>query len=197
MSNYSTTLCRYLSHNCCRSVIGGETYHTSNLLNANEVSVAELQRTGQILLNGRCGNHSWCSRSCKASDGACNNRTRYVSTDGGEHFGDGTPSTLLDDGSGCARSLLSIDDVLYSAEPQGPHRSQMLLQCSRDSGKSWLSQLPVNGNGPGGYSALVGPLKDVSGRESMLMVWEHGGSGAGDDGNHYFGVIGTEWCKTF
>lgn len=186
---------------------GGESYNTSNVLDANEISIVELSRytsqdgaagkSGQqLLLNGRCGKHPWCSKSCESSDGACNNRTRYISTDGGAHFGPGAPSTLLDDGDGCARSLLNVDGVLYSAEPQGPHRSSMVLQCSLDGGVTWPRRLAVNGNGAGGYSTLAGPVYGADGRESLVMVWEHGGSGERADGNMYSGLIGLQWCKS-
>eukprot|EP01043_Picozoa_sp_COSAG02_P061224 COSAG02_NODE_8181_length_2673_cov_1.366744_3_plen_441_part_00 len=178
---------------------GGESYQTSNILNANEISIAELTRDSngsgeRLLLNGRCGRYPWCSKSCVSSDGACNNRTRYISTDGGAHWGPGAPSALLDDGDGCARSLLNLQGVLYTAEPQGPHRSSMVLQCSLDGGVTWPRRLAVNGDGPGGYSTLAGPMTSVDGGESLLLIWEHGGSGENDDGNMYSALIGTQWC---
>jgi hypothetical protein len=70
----------------------------------------------------------------------------------------------------------------------------MVLQCSLDGGVTWPRRLAINGDGPGGYSSLAGPMTGVDGRESLLLVWEHGGSGEDDDGNMYSGLIGTQWC---
>lgn len=41
---------------------------------------------------------------------------------------------------------------------------------------------------------LAGPVAGLAGSESLVLVWEHGGSGEGDDGNMYAGLIDTRWC---
>ena len=100
---------------------------------------------------------------------------------------------LDDAGAGCERSLTRVGEVLYTAEPQAPQRSRMVLQCSKDGGRSWPASRDVNHNKSGAYSALLGPVpvsySAHSNSSGILMVWENN-----DDGNMYYGTIGTEWC---
>ena len=75
----------------------------------------------------------------------------------------------------------------------------MVLQCSKDGGQSWPASRDVNHNKSGAYSALLGPVpvpvpvsysaRSNSNSSGLLMVWENN-----DDGNMYYGTIGTEWC---
>ena len=161
---------------------GGKTYNVSNIIDGNEISVAELKDADapdgyKILMNGR---------HCKGCAWGMDHRARYWSSDDGAHFGPPEESPLLtDDGRGCERTLINVDGVLYSSEPQGPERTQMVLQCSKDGGKTWpKSQMhTVNGDNVGAYSAILG----VKGG-GILMVWEN------DKGNQVSGIIGTDWC---
>ena len=74
---------------------------------------------------------------------------------------------MTDDGKGCERTLINVDGVLYSSEPQGPERTQMVLQCSKDGGKTWSSPTKTLG---GTHCSLI-QLPD-----GVLLCGYHGGA---------------------
>ena len=154
---------------------GGNTYNVSkHLIDGNEVSVALANsKTGELIMNGRPRNTG-------------NYRTNYFSQDDGETWSGPTKSTIKnDDGKGCERSLLNIDDVLFSAEPEGRKRTKMVVRCSRDEGQTWASSNVVNGDKPGAYSDMVS-----MDNHTLFMVWEDNASG-----NFFSAPIGLDWCK--
>lgn len=169
----------------------GVTYHTSNVIPGNEVSVAVANAEKHTLyMNGR-QQSPWAPH-----------RTDYYSYDDGKTWTNGSKSELVEDSSGgCERSVINVGGVLYSMEPQGDKRTAMVASCSRDQGKTWTSTRGVNGNNRGGYSDMVGLPNG-----KILAVWEDGShplaTGAvamdpsdEDSGNFFAKQIGTEWCS--
>merc|ERR1712183_973464 len=102
-------------------------------------------------------------------------RTDYFSKDDGATWSSGResqlPETTAKDGSysvRCSRSLAQDErTVLFSAEPSGPGRHNMTLQCSMDSGETWRRSLPVDGNKYCGFSGLA-----LAKEELLLLACE-------------------------
>ena len=76
------------------------------------------------------------------------------------------------------RSVLNVNNVLYFMEPVDKKRTKMVMHCSRDQGKTWNSQITINGDQRGGYSDMI---ELPNGK--ILAVWEDGSHplGNGDD----------------
>ena len=187
---------------------GGETYQTSKLFEGNEVSIAILDaKKGSLYMNGRGGKRY------------SPHRTDYYSYDNGKSWTAGTESQLKEDSSGgCEGSVLNVNNVLYFMEPVDKKRTKMVMHCSRDQGKTWNSQITINGDQRGGYSDMI---ELPNGK--ILAVWEDGshplGNGDDDDegnvekrhrhhhkhhhndppnpdsGNFYSSQINTTWCQ--
>ena len=160
---------------------GGDTYSTSSLFAGNEVSMAVTgaNRT-QLLMNGRGTLFDWQPH-----------RADYWSEDGGATWSDPVESPLLEDvtadgeADGCERSLVNVDDVLYSAEPKGPKRTHLFINCSTDYGVTWTNGRNINNGDDGaGYSDIVGLNNG-----KLLVVWENA-----DILNFYAAQIDTDWC---
>ena len=172
----------YTGHNHEREVCawfsddGGITYNVSNMVRGNEISVAPLTSgKGHLYMNGR-------GQSFPQWDGY---RADYFSYDDGETWSAPVKSALFDDdGSSCERSLISFNGILYSAEPQGKERTDMVIQCSKDNAKTWTSKVSINGNEPGAYSDLLGLPNG-----KLLVVWEYKPTG-----NVFAKSIDTAWC---
>lgn len=149
---------------------GGATYHTTNTMTGNEVSVTELSG-GHLYMNGRQTN--WAPH-----------RSDYFSTDNGATWNGPSKSALLDPSDGgCERALITYDNVLYSSEPTGHKRHGMQVQCAKTSDpSSWPNYRGVNGDDQGGYSDLT-PLPN----DNMLMVFEQ-------DPTMLSAVFGRGWC---
>jgi len=152
---------------------GGNSYNTSNLVQGNEVSVVNIEGSN-LLMNGRGQQFSNYN----------GHRANYFSTDNGASWSGPSESALLDDdGHGCERSMLNIDGILYTVEPQGKDRTSMTISCSKDGGKTWPSSRGINGDAPGGYSDLIAI------NDGILVLWEDGNTG-----NILSTQIGKAWC---
>eukprot|EP01147_Barroeca_monosierra_P001630 gene1630-4765_t len=152
---------------------GGKSYRTSQFLQGNEISITEAEK-GKLVMNGRSQQFSWSPH-----------RAEYWSTDDGVTWTSPSKSALKDPSDGaCERSLLNIDNILYSSEPTLPKRQGLVIQCSKDAGKSWESSRGINGDDSAGYSDIANAKHG-----KLLVVWEYKPSG-----NFYAAQIGTEWC---
>ena len=168
----------------------GKTYGTWGPFKGDEASFAELHPAGHLLLNGRGLMFPWSP-----------NRTNYVSEDGGTTWSAGSPSQLLDNTDfGCEGALVAVPlatrgmPTLYFSEPVGVNRTNLVLRCSHDGGKTWPSALPVNGDGPAAYSALV-PLwshRD-SGSYRLLIMWEQYPN-RGPPVSFLTQTVDVDWC---
>lgn len=153
---------------------GGETYNTTAPINGNELSITVANReTNELYMTGRPVKET----SPRRAD--------YRSYDDGATWSKPAVSDLKsDDGHGCERSLININDVLYSAEPEGHKRTNMVVRCSKDHGNKWNSSKGVNGDNGAGYSDMVA-LDD----HSFFLVWENT-----DNGNFHSATIDA-WCN--
>ena len=169
----------------------GKTYSTWGPFKGDEASFAELHPAGHLLLNGRGLNFPWSP-----------NRTDYFSDDGGTTWTSGGASTLLDNNLfGCEGALAAVPTThgmptLYFSEPVGSNRTNLVLRCSHDGGKTWPSALPVNGNGPAAYSALL-PLwskRDADGSSyKLLIMWEEYPN-RGPPSSFLAQTVNVDWC---
>ena len=164
---------------------GGETYNTTALMHGNEISVAVAgagsgSGSGRILMSGRGQSFSWKPY-----------RTQYWSDDDGASWGAPEQAPFKDDGGfgGVEAALANVDGVLYFAEPTGEDRTSMKVWCSVDGGVSWPYNTSLNGNGHGGYSAIVG-----TGKTHIVVVWEDGGK-SGNDNMYSVRMDTSSWCK--
>jgi hypothetical protein len=155
---------------------GGETFNvSSNTVRGNEVSVAQAPGTNHLIMDGRGQSFPWFPR-----------RAVYYSTDDGATWSQPRESPLRDppDG-GCQRALIGHNGVLYTSEPQLAERHRMILQCSRDGGKTYPWSTVVGGdNARGGYSDLTFTSDGM-----LLMVWEDY-----DSNNVFAQRLSTDWC---
>lgn len=191
--NHGDSVCVWYSDD------GGETYETSKIFEGNEISIAILdQKNNSLYMNGRGGTRY------------SPYRTDYYSYDNGESWTAGTQSRLIGDG-GCEGSVLNVDNVLYFFEPADKKRTKMVMHCSRNQGRTWNSQVTINGDQRGGYSDMV-ELQNGK----ILAVWEDGSHPLGmngvkrhhhhhhghhpkptnpNSGNFYSAQINTTWCR--
>lgn len=157
---------------------GGDTY-TATLTNATkEVSITEV--FGRLYMNGRSG--------------PSQPRHDLWSDDDGATWTGPFQSSLWENDPGCERSLLTLDDKIYTMAPRGPHRTDMVLQCSEDGAQTWPHVHEVNGWFKGGYSALA--AVDSS---RIMAVWEDGHKPGPFDaaaGNIFAQMIRTDFCTT-
>ena len=123
------------------------------------------------MLNGRGLNFPWDP-----------NRTNYFSADDGTTWTAGEPSPLTDNNAfGCEAALIAVpaptsgaqQPTLYFSEPVGANRTNLVLRCSHDGGKTFPGRLPVNGNGPAAYSAML-PITAPDSKHGyeLLVMWE-------------------------
>ncbi len=141
---------------------GGETYRSVYTNATNEVSVVVANTSSRTLyMNGR-----------GTKPGTFPHRAEYLSHDDGATWSAAARASQLeeDDGGECERSLVNAGGTrLFSMEPRGKKRTQMVLSCSADGGSTWPESRAVNGDRRGGYSDLV-----VLGDKNLLAVWEDG-----------------------
>ena len=115
-------------------------------------------------------------------------------------------SQLMDDDGGCEGSILNVNGIIYFMEPTDKGRTKMTMHCSKDQGKTWNSQITVNGDNKGGYSDMIALPSGI-----IVAVWEDGSHPLGqidtqhrhhhhhkpsdsDAGNFYSAQINTTWC---
>ena len=174
---------------------GGESYQTAKLIEGNEVSISIADAPkGVLYMNGRGGKRFEPYR------------TDYYSYDNGASWTEGTKSQLMDDDGGCEGSILNVNGIIYFMEPTDKGRTKMTMHCSKDQGKTWNSQITVNGDNRGGYSDMIALPSGI-----IVAVWEDGSHPLGqidtqhrhhhhhkpsdsDAGNFYSAQINTTWC---
>ena len=171
----------------------GATYQTTPTFKGDEASFAELSPPGHLVLNGRGLNFKWEP-----------NRTNYFSADDGTTWTQGAPSRLQDNTVfGCEAALLAVpaapaakqqQPTLYFSEPTGTDRTNLVMRCSHDGGKTWPGSLAVNGNKPAAYSALL-PIADANSAHGykLLAMWEQFPN-RGPPASFLAQHIGVDWC---
>ena len=89
--------------------------------------------------------------------------------------------------------------TLYFSEPVGANRTNLVMRCSHDGGKTWPGRLPVNGNGPAAYSALL-PIAtgaDAAGESKhgykLLVMWEQFPN-HGPPASFLVQTVDVDWC---
>ena len=75
----------------------------------------------------------------------------------------------MDDDGGCEGSILNVNGIIYFMEPTDKGRKKMTMHCSKDQGKTWNSQITVNGDNKGGYSDMIALPSGI-----IVAVWEDG-----------------------
>ena len=164
---------------------GGDTYKTSSLYPANEVSFAEVA-PNVIYMNGRAGKNPWNPH-----------RTAWTSRNDGTNFSEPYECPLKDDDNhGFSVGLVALpvpggieNRTLFLSEPQGPHRVGLRVHCSRDGGSTWpWSTLLGAANDRAAYSSMVA----INHSTQLLVVWES--LDEENKQNWKYVTIGTEWC---
>ena len=166
------TACRWWSDD------GGLTYQTSDVYTGNEAAVAEFAPS-QVYMTARGNVYPWAG-----------NRTSSWSADDGATFTPPASAPITEAANnsfGCSVGLVAdplptaggAPARLFQSLPAGPGRSNLIVRCSLDGGRTWPRLTHINPGATGkdakaAYSALrlVEPQGDGVGERLLLVVWE-------------------------
>lgn len=157
---------------------GATSWSCSNKFEANEISVATNPHVGstELYMNGRGG-----------PIGYAPHRAEYFSADDGSSWVGPSRSELLGD-DGCERSLRTRDDdgAIFSCEPTGHKRKDMVCSCSKDGGKTWPYNRTANDaseNDHSGYNDIV-----IVGDQLIIVMEDN------DNNNMLSNSLSTTFC---